>query len=225
MDFILEENFQTKQKELRGILDKMKSKKNLTINKKSSILKIYSDCWKYIKSCKTKIYWIISLFFLFSIVGFFVPAPKEIMTLILEYIQQILEQTKDMSVLELISFIFLNNLQASFLGLILGIFIGFFPILFAIFNGYVLGIVASLTVAQEGALSLINILPHGIFELPAVFIALGLGLNLGTFVFQKNKLSFFKRNLSESAKVFLFVVLPLLIIAAIIEGSLIFLIR
>ena len=147
------------------------------------------------------------------------------MDIILEYIKQILEQTKDMSMLQLISFIFLNNLQASFIGLIFGLFFGFFPVFFAVFNGYLLGVVASLTVSQEGFSSLLNLFPHGIFELPAVFISLGLGLNLGAFIFQKDKKEFFKKNVSNSIRVFFFVVIPLLLIAAIIEGSLIFLMK
>lgn len=193
--------------------------------KKFSFVEIYSDSWKYIKSCKTQIYWIVSLFFAFAIIGFFLPLPERAMNLILEYIQQIIEKTKDMSALQLISFIFLNNLQASFIGITFGIFLGITPVFLAIVNGYVLGFVASLTVNQEGVLSLLNLLPHGIFELSAVFISLGLGLNLGSLIFQKNKKKFFKKNILKSAKVFLFIVVPLLILAAIIEGSLIFLIK
>ena len=203
----------------------MANKKVLAKNEKFSILKEYSESWKYIKSCKRQIYSIISLFFAFALIGFFVPISKEIMSLILEYVRQILEQTKDMSMIQLMNFIFLNNLQASFFGLILGLFFGIIPVFFALFNGYVLGIVASLTVSQEGMLSLMNLFPHGIFELPAVFISLGLGLKLGAFIFQKNKKEFFKRNLSNSFRVFVFVIIPLLFIAAIIEGALIFLIK
>ena len=203
----------------------MVNKKISAKNKKFSILNEYSESWEYIKSCKTQIYWIVSLFFAFALIGFFVPISKEIMDIILEYIKGILEQTKDMSMIQLMNFIFLNNLQASFFGLILGLFFGIAPVFFALFNGYVLGIVASLTVSQEGILSMLNLFPHGIFELPAVFISLGLGLKLGAFIFQKNKKEFFKKNLSNSFRVFIFVIIPLLFIAAIIEGALIFLIK
>lgn len=230
--------------------------------KKFSMVKIYSDSWKYIKSCKNQIYWIISLFFAFAIIGFFFPLPERAMTLILEYIQQIIEKTKDMSDLQLISFIFFNNLQASFMGITFGIVLGITPIFLAVVNGYVLGFVASLTVNQEGILSLLNLLPHGIFELSAVFISLGLGLKLGipfiyryfkyyykrdnflalmlgilflfpaiilTLIFSRNlrKIQFkdFGYRFNNSAKVFIFIVVPLLILAAIIEGSLINLIK
>jgi len=194
------------------------------VSKKFSLLKIYFDCFNYIKSCRKQIYSIISLFFVFAIIGFFVPISKEIMDIILEYVKQILAQTKDLSMFQLISFIFLNNLQASFLGLTLGLLLGIFPVFFAIFNGYILGVIASLTVNQEGLISLLKLFPHGIFELPAVFISLGMGLKLGAFIFQKKKKEFFKKNMVNSIKTFLFVILPLLLVAAIIEGVLIFLI-
>jgi len=67
-----------------------------------------------------------------------------------------------------------------------------------------------------------RILPHGIFELPAVFIALGMGLKFGGFIFQKEKIKSLREYFWNSLRVFLFVVLPLLIIAGIIEGTLIF---
>jgi stage II sporulation protein M len=189
---------------------------------KDFIFKNYLECWKYIKSCKIQISLVVGLFFLFSIIGFFVPAPENLVTFILDYIRELLEQTKDMSVFELISFIFLNNLQASLIGVIFGIFFGIFPIILSIFNGYLLGFVVSMVFEQEGFFSLLSLFPHGIFELPAVFISLGFGLKIGSFLFQKNKLEFLKKNISHALMVFLLVVVPLLIIASIIEGTFIF---
>jgi len=65
------------------------------------------------------------------------------------------------------------------------------------------------------------IFPHGVFELPAVFISLGLGVRFGTFMFSKNALSELKHRFIGSIKVFFFVIMPLLVLAAIIEGVLI----
>ena len=93
----------------------------------------------------------------------------------------------------------------------------------AIANGYILGFVSSMSVESAGVASLGKIIPHGIFELPAIFISLGLGLKFGTFAFQKNKAKSFKNYLINSLRVFLLIVIPLLIIAGIIEGTLIFL--
>jgi stage II sporulation protein M len=76
-------------------------------------------------------------------------------------------------------------------------------------------------VYEEGILVLWRLLPHGIFELPALFLSAGLGLRLGTFIFRKNKLKSLKNYLFESLRVFLFIIFPFLLIAAIIEGILI----
>ena len=140
----------------------------------------------------------------------------------MEFLKQLLEQTKAMSQWELIEFIFLNNIQSSFVGMIFGMIFGILPFITIILNGYILGFVSKMAVAERGFSSLLSLLPHGIFELPALFISLGLGLKLWTFVFEKEKMNSFKKYLLNSLKVFLFVIIPLLVIAAIIEGSLIF---
>jgi uncharacterized membrane protein SpoIIM required for sporulation len=57
--------------------------------------------------------------------------------------------------------------------------------------------------------------------LPAIFVSFGLGIKFGTFIFYKEKMKHFGEFFINSLRVFIFVVLPLLIIAAIIEGSLI----
>ncbi|HJX50295.1 MAG TPA: stage II sporulation protein M, partial [Candidatus Nanoarchaeia archaeon] len=69
---------------------------------------------------------------------------------------------------------------------------------------------------------LLRLLPHGIFEFPAIILALATGIRLGLFWFSDNKKKEFVKRVEGSLRVFLFVILPLLIIAAIIEGFLIF---
>ena len=108
--------------------------------------------------------------------------------------------------------------------MIFGVLLGIFPIIAAIANGYLLGFVASISVGNVGFLVLWRLLPHGIFELPAIFISLGLGLKFGTFIFQKRKLESFKEFFWSSLRVFLLIVIPLLVIAGIIEGSLMFIV-
>ena len=75
---------------------------------------------------------------------------------------------------------------------------------------------------EGGLLILLNLLPHGIFELPAIFLAFGLGLKFGTFWMKKKKIKTLLDYFWNSLRVFLLIILPLLIIAAIIEGILIF---
>lgn len=187
-----------------------------------SLKEEYKKSWQYLKDSKKFIYGIIVLFVFSVLIGFFVSPPESLLNYITEFIQNILEKTQGLSQAGLISFIFLNNIQSSFFGMVLGVLFGIFPILATISNGYILGFVSSLNVSESGVLSLWRIFPHGIFELPALFISLGLGLKFGTFIFYKNRTEIFRKFLIDSIRVFVFIVLPLLIIAAIIEGSLIF---
>ncbi len=197
-----------------------------------SIKKAYYESFLFIKDSKNFIYSTILLFFIFFAIGFFfedlvVSLFKnlfnvDIRLLITNMLQQLIEQTRGLSYFGLMKFIFFNNVLSSFYGVIFGIFFGVFPIIGAIFNGYVLGFVGLMSVKAEGLLILWKIFPHGIFELPAIFISLGLGIRLGMHIFIKEKVSF-KALLINSIKVFLTIVVPLLVIAAFIEASLIFL--
>jgi stage II sporulation protein M len=185
----------------------------------------YFKSWKFIKESKNFIYIITAMFFASALISFFLPVPDYIAKEIIKILEEIMKRTEGMSQFELIKFIFFNNLQRSFFGLVLGVFLGVFPFLFAVFNGYVLGFVSLMAVEADGSSVLLRILPHGIFELPAIFISLGLGLRTGLLVFQNIKPKSFKYYFYELARIFIFIVTPLLIIAAIIEGSLIFLLK
>lgn len=179
----------------------------------------------YIRESKNYIFFAIYLFLFFALVGFFVPPADSIVEQIKKIIEDLISQTENLGTLELIFFILKNNVQASFLALLAGIFFAIWPLVSLISNGYILGFVAKLSVSQEGIFVLWRLLPHGIFELPAVFLSFGLGIRLGieffkVLFFKKYSWKKFAHNL-YSFLAFLFVILPLLIIAAIIEGILI----
>ncbi len=189
-----------------------------------SFIEEYKKSWNFIRESKNFIYSVIGIFFVFSLIGFFITTPTIMAEQILKFIEKLLLKTQGMGHFELMKFIFFNNIQSSFFGMIFGVFLGIFPIVAVVANGYILGFVASLVVNSEGISVLWRLFPHGIFELPAIFISLGLGLKIGTFIFQRKKLESLKKYFLNSLRVFLFIVLPLLIIAAIIEGGLIYLI-
>jgi len=88
-------------------------------------------------------------------------------------------------------------------------------------NGFIPGFVAAITVKQEGIWSLWRLLPHGIFEMPAIFISFGMGIKLGTFIFEKEKKKTFIEYFKKSMLVFFTIIVPLLVVAAIIETILI----
>ncbi len=204
----------------------MKRKRVVKRKKKEAVLlRWYKESWKYIKDSRKFIYFIVAIFFLFFLFGFFIPAPEFIYNQIRDFIRELLMKTQDMSQIDMIGFIILNNVQSTFMAIVFGMAFGIFPLVSAVANGYMLGFVSSISVANSGLLSLLKIFPHGIFELPAVFVSLGLGLRTGLFIFQKNKGKAFKNYAINSLKVFLLIVVPLLIIAGIIEGTLIFLLE
>ena len=204
---------------------KIKMKKILTKSKKKKFIlkEQYSKSWDYIKSSKRFIFSIILIFGISFLIGIFFLPSELISQKILEFIKEILAKTEGMSHSQLMGFILFNNIQSSFMGILLGIFFGIFPIFSTIINGYLLGFVSNLSIQNAGILSLWRILPHGIFELPAIFLSFGLGLRIGISIFNQKKFGKIEDNLISCLRVFIFVVIPLLIIAAIIEGTLIFL--
>lgn len=181
---------------------------------------------QYIKALKNYILWVFILFLLISFFGFFFPYFFN--EQIIKILTGLLEETKDLGPLELISFIITNNIKSAFFGMLFGIFFGIISLGVIIVNGYVLGFVVKEIVAIEGFPVLFRLIPHGIFEIPAVIISIALGLKLGMFLFVhkgKNKGKEFLKWLKDSIKVFVFVIIPLLVIAGIIEGILIFLFK
>ncbi len=197
-----------------------------------NLRKEYATCFNYISDSRNYIFVSILIFLIFALFGFFF---NEAVTsffvsayginlneVIISYLASIIEQIQNMNALEIVLYIFFNNLKASFYGLFFGIFFGLFSLIMTISNGYLIGFVSSLATMSNGVLSLWRLLPHGVFELPAIFISIGLGLKLGAFVFYKNRLKTLKHFFWNSVRVFALVVFPLLLIAAFIEGLLIF---
>lgn len=119
--------------------------------------------------------------------------------------------------------IFFNNLRACALTVLMG-FIPFVYLVFMVLfpNASLMGAVFSVAKIEKlGKMILFGILPHGIFELPALFISMALSVYLCTFItkkiFKKEDKKFMYA-LKEVFLTFLIIVLPLLILAGIIEG-------
>ncbi|MBI3333900.1 stage II sporulation protein M [Candidatus Pacearchaeota archaeon] len=178
----------------------------------------FREAIRYTLETRTFIYAIIALFVCSAIAGFFL---AEYLGFFDEMLKKLIDKTTDLSTVELIVFIFLNNLQSAFFGMLLGILVGIPPVFNAALNGAVLGYVLRKVHAVTGFADFWRLLPHGIFELPAIFIALGLGVRLGSFPFGSNLRERLKYLFIGSLKAFICIVLPLLLIAAIIEGLLI----
>ncbi len=116
--------------------------------------------------------------------------------------------------------IFLKNLLASATALLLGLGLGLIPLLVVTSNGFLLGVVAYSAIQKSGLIFLAaGIMPHGIFELPAVLVSIALGFRLGyllalTLAKEKVDLS------GETKTAFRFLwryITPLLFVASAIE--------
>ena len=116
--------------------------------------------------------------------------------------------------------LFSNNLRA----MVLGVLYGFIPFLYLPalalgVNAAILGMLASLIDGQWLLLAA-GILPHGIFELPALFLSLAAGLclckNINVYI-RKNEKGVMKPLLLNILRVVVLLVLPLLVIAAVME--------
>jgi stage II sporulation protein M len=76
--------------------------------------------------------------------------------------------------------IFLKNLLASAMAMLLGLGLGLIPLMVVTSNGFLLGIVGYGAVQKAGFLFLAaGILPHGIIELPVVLVSIAIGFRLG----------------------------------------------
>ena len=188
-------------------------------NWKHEFAEIFNDSWDYVKEQKRFIYAVALIFFASAILGF---AYAENLIFLDDLIKEIIEKTSDLDYIEMIWFIFSNNVTSSLFALFLGLFFGIFPLFNSLFNGTLLGYVYSKAIVFEGYFVIWRLFPHGIFELPAVFISLGLGLHLGVALFGKNKRETIIERSKKSLRVFLSVIVPLLILAALIESTFIF---
>ena len=167
----------------------------------------------------------VSAFFVCSAIIGYLGFLNELFSAALEYIQQLSENVKDFSdsyplwVSFLLFFfvIFLNNAFTCFIDILSGPLAGIVPLFSAFVNGGLVG----WFVQQEGGIVLVAIIPHGTFEIPAFLISTAIGLRLGREVFRSRG----ERDLGGEMKmglwVFLTLILPLLVIAAIIESALI----
>jgi stage II sporulation protein M len=123
------------------------------------------------------------------------------------------EDLVELGTVELIIQIFLRNASTAVASIMGGVLFGILPLLSIIFNGILLGAMLRLVTWD-----IWRIIPHGIFELPAMFIAWGLGLWVGAWILEPPRWENLKTRVTKGLVIYLFLILPLLAIAAVIEG-------
>ncbi len=172
------------------------------------------------KSIKPYIFTISLLFILSTLLGY------QTAQLYPDKAQLVVKQTsemfgflKNLNSFYIFLFIFLNNSIKAFFTLILGFFFGIIPVIFIFGNGELIGVVISIVGKEAGFKEIIfGLLPHGIFEIPAVVIAASYGLWLGSKFYRRLRHKEpFMINFRYALGRYFKVVLPLLFIAALVE--------
>ena len=121
--------------------------------------------------------------------------------------------------------IFLNNLKATILIILSGAFLPFLPLLVGVLpNGFIIGLLAGLYEYEQvlpKSTFFLSLLPHGLFEIPAILLAATIGMVWGG----RNWRSIFRvgtagSSLGDHAKAslaFVPLLLALLVIAGLVE--------
>ena len=133
-----------------------------------------------------------------------------------------LKTFRDLPKAQLAAAIFLNNSVKTLAAILLGLAVGIVPALFLVINGVVLGVVFFLSSYSRGVwLSLLSILPHGIIELTGVFLGTAIGLLLGNVVLKRmlrRSDAEIRPALSRALRFYAIVIVPMLLVAAMIEA-------
>ncbi|MBN2880973.1 stage II sporulation protein M [Candidatus Woesearchaeota archaeon] len=143
----------------------------------------------------------------------------ESINLAIEAIRELASTIKTQGYFSIAMLIFLNNLKTSVIITILGFTI-VLPIFINVSNGFIIGTVLRQKIEETGNYFIgLKILPHGIFEIPAICISTALGLKWGFGLFYKESFSKKIERLKKTLITFIVFVIPLLLVAALIEAA------
>lgn len=187
---------------------------------------------RYIKDNLLRLIAIVSIVFFFSGFAFYFAVkclPQETLQEIYTNIAEMFAAKDVINADGSLSFlgILWNNIRAGLLISITGVIpFLFLPLLYVMLNsGLISAILAILSVlSEENVLLMVVkfILPHGIFEIPALILEGAIGMKFCAFlcrkIFGKAKGAHILLHLKGSLGVFLIYVVPLLIVAAFIEA-------
>ena len=175
-----------------------------------------------------KIFWIsLVIFFLCWAVSYFVFYSNQDLTAgLFNTISQMFQENGVYTESGGISFFALlfNNIRASALMAILGIIpFLFLPAIILGYNAVIIGIACAFSMAMGTGVSflVLALLPHGIFEIPALILSAVLGIYLCKELVKKlvgrSRLASFSGVFLSMLRFYLCVILPLLVVAALVE--------
>jgi stage II sporulation protein M len=166
----------------------------------------YRQIWRDLTEVRWYIFAAIAIFVAGIIVAIAIPSFGErAISMILGY----LKTFKNKTTIPLFVAIFLKNATSAFFAIIFGFLFGLVPAFGAAFNGIAVGAVLNMN-----PLYFFMLIPHGLFEFPAIFMAWGMGIWCAGGLFHAPPIGF---RIKRSLNIYLSVIVPLLVIAAIIE--------
>jgi stage II sporulation protein M len=145
-----------------------------------------------------------------------------------EETQELLNKMKEMflpakeySQLQIFMFIFENNITVLSISLLFSVVAGISSLLSIIANGIILGVFSVIIAESISTEYLIaGILPHGIFEIPALIMTSSIGLRIGMVSILKlfGRKASFVREITGGFRFYVFIIVPLIFIAALTEA-------
>lgn len=192
-----------------------------------TIKKEYKLAFTYFRENLLKTFLLGTLFFIIASVvfTFAIKNNSELMDSIITRFKAMVEKVSRNGKIDFFG-IFLNNVQACFLMFVYGILPFLcFPALSLLGNAVLIGTVLGMYMnAGKNVAKVVTagILPHGIFELTAVFLSFSMGMflciNMTKRVTQKETIMPLRKIFAESIRLFVLFIIPLLLVAAGIES-------
>ena len=176
---------------------------------------IFSQALDTVKAARNFIFLAVLIYFAAAIAGWMYPGD---LVFLRQQFEELVQRFEGLGPFAFVARIFVHNLIASYLAMCFVVLFGIIPMTLAAFNGLMVGWFAGWMEDLNWMQLTVLLVPHGIFEWPAMFIAFGVGMwrGLGNF-FSPVNLSWGQRWKKANIAYFIFVV-PLLLVAAVIEG-------
>lgn len=191
---------------------------------------IYTEQWRLFKQSYLKSFTGLLILFIVTGIGVYI-AMLNNETAVIYFMDQVEEMFREKGLLGRdltpaeAAVMLLQNNAAACIALVLTGFIPIFlpTVVIIMLNSAIMGVLfAFIKLNGQAVLPtlLAGILPHGIFEIPAIILSGSLAFTISTGIYKKiNDPHFpFKKCLAGTGKTFLFVCIPLLIIAALVEA-------
>jgi uncharacterized membrane protein SpoIIM required for sporulation len=175
----------------------------------------FHDALKTISEART---WIFVALVLYACAAFVGWTRADNFSFLEAQIERLAAQFADRNAITFIFKIFLHNLIATYFAMCFVVLFGAVPTVIAIFNGLVLGWVIAKSPGGSTANIWLVLVPHGIFEWPAMSIAWGVGLWRGVGYRFSRTAGTWRERWEAANKIYFTVTLPLLFLAAVIEG-------